>query len=478
VYTHTEDTIVAISSAPGGAVRGIVRLSGPEALVIADRLCVAAGSAACDGSSTAPGSSVLRDAAGFSVHTVELSAGGWQRAPGDVYVFRAPHSYTRQDLVELHTVGAAPWLDLIVERCIAWGARLAHPGEFTARAFLSGAMSLARAESVAVTIQARSDAQLRAAQRMGAADLTRDLNSWQDELTDLRALVEADMDFAEEPIDFIQPAELSARLGQLQLGLEALATTAQSRDAVETLPRVLLLGPPNAGKSTLFNRLSGVDRAIASAVAGTTRDILSACAVFGGIDVLLLDSAGIDDADDLIARISRERSTDAARSVDLVCYVHDAEQPPPADQARASLPAGVPVLAVANKIDLLAADEIRRPEALPVADALGYYPISARTGAGVAALRSGIAECLSAEHRAQDDVQLALSARQRAALAQTADALARCRSTADQTDDLLDVAEFLAADLREAADALAELTGAVTTEDLLGRIFGSFCIGK
>ncbi|HRX85356.1 MAG TPA: tRNA modification GTPase [Phycisphaerae bacterium] len=468
MYTSTDDTIVAISSAPGGAPRGIVRMSGPAAVAIADGLC-----------RLAPGST-LACAAGFTVHAGEIVFSDVHHAPVDVYLFRAPRSYTRQDLVELHTIGSPPLLDLIVERCLAAGARSALPGEFTARAFLAGALSLGEAEAVAATIHARSDVQLRAAQRMRTSHVAEDIAAWQDELAQLRSLVEADIDFAEEPIDFITPTELAARVGTLRARLLAILTATRAGERIDVLPRVLLMGLPNAGKSTLLNRLSGINRAIASAVAGTTRDLLTAPARFGDVEALLIDSAGWDDAPDELVSAATGQSETAARQADVVCLVVDAASPPePAALAKLLAQAAAPPLVIANKCDLLAAGQ-RRPERLPVPElaTAEFVWVSALTGEGMDALSHAVERRLASESHAGDEVTTALSARQRAALGEAAEALARCVATAEQADDLLDVAELIAVDLCEAQDALAELTGAVTTEDLLGRIFASFCIGK
>jgi len=421
-------------------------------------------------------------------------------ASADVYIFRAPHSYTRQDLVELHTVGSPPLLDMIVECCLTCGARLAHPGEFTARAFLGGAMSLPEAESVAATIQARSDDQLRAARQMARDHFTATLRSWQNDLADLRALVEADIDFAEEPIDFIDPTHLRQRAGALRDQLQTLIEASTDATQVDTLPRVLLYGSPNVGKSSLMNRLTVIDRAIASAVAGTTRDVLSAPATFDGIDAIILDSAGVDDSEDIVISEGRKRAIDAMQTANIVCQVIDARSDhqnraapvrkrtfadQPTENKEAKTPNNRAHIVVQNKIDLLTPTErkvvVRKSESTntpSIAPSTQTCCVSALTGEGIAELQSEIARHLTADTAAHDDTTLALSAHQRQALSQAMQALARCVEIAANADDLLDVAELIALELREAQEALAEITGAVTTEDLLGRIFSSFCIGK
>ena len=246
MYTSVHDTIVAVSSAPGHAPRGIVRLSGPDAIPIADHLF------------RADDARPLSESAGFTAHSGEVLFDDLHRVPATVYLFRKPHSYTRQDIVEFHTVGSPPVLEMMVERCLTGSARPAEPGEFTARAFLAGAMDLTEAEAVASTIRARSDAQLRAARRQMRGYLADQVRRWQDELADLLSLVVADIDFTEEPIDFISPKQLTIRLTHLQENLKGIMRTADSRERLDVLPYILLLGPPNAGKSTLLNTLSGM----------------------------------------------------------------------------------------------------------------------------------------------------------------------------------------------------------------------------
>jgi tRNA modification GTPase len=487
MYTDLDDTIVAISSAPGPAPRGIVRLSGPDALTIAASLVHLSDD------------TQLTDALGFTVHHGSLQVFEDATAPADVYVFRAPHSYTQQDLIELHTISSPPLLEMIVERCLEHGARLAHPGEFTARAFLGGAMSLPEAESVAATIQARSDDQLRAARRMARDHFTATLRAWQSDLADLRALVEADIDFAEEPIDFIDPAHLRERVNGLRDQLHTLIASSADAAQVDTLPRVLLFGPPNVGKSSLMNRLTGIDRAIASAVAGTTRDLLSAPTHFDGIEAIVLDSAGVDESEDIVITAGRTRAIEARETAQVVCQVIDAKtaiqnraapvrkrtEGQKAEVQSESTKADRTHLIVINKIDLQSPEErhqlgseFNAPDGNATNPSSLTCLVSALTGEGIRELQSAIADQLTADTSAGDDTTLALSAHQRQALSTAVQSLARCEEITITTDDLLDVAEFLALELREAQDALAELTGAVTTEDLLGRIFSSFCIGK
>lgn len=467
-YASVNDTIVAISSAPGGAARGIVRLSGPDAATIAAGLFRGAGG------------EDVESAAGFTSSEGVVTVSGRHVVPATLYFFRAPRSYTRQDTIEIHTVGSPPVLDMIVERCTAAGARLASPGEFTARAFLAGAMNLPEAEAVAAAIRATSDGQLRAARRMMSGHLSDEILRWREQLAELCALVEADIDFAEEPIDFISAGELAQRVERLRGGIDALIRSAARAERLDTLPHVLLLGAPNAGKSTLFNALTGFDRAIASAVAGTTRDILAEPVRVGRSEIMLLDGAGIDDDPDEILRHARQRALDAAAHVDLVCLVVDASNPVDTHSVRSlKASAGAATLILAAKSDAADPVEIReRCCRLSETGCGEVLVVSALTGTGLDELRTHIRGKLFDDGTAAEPAGTVLSARQRESLAQADAALRRCTETARETDSVLDVAELLAADLRDALDALAAITGAVTTEDILGRIFASFCIGK
>jgi tRNA modification GTPase len=471
MFKGIDDTIVAVSSPPGWAARGIVRLSGPEAIPIADGLFTAS-----DGVS-------LAQRAGFTrvMGTVRLEDGC--RVPAEVYLYRAPRSYTRQDCVEVHTIGSPPVLAMVLEAVQSAGARLAEPGEFTARAFLSGAMDLSRAEAVAAAIQARSDTQLRAARKLQEGELSRRIVAWRERLAGLLGLVEADIDFAEEPIEFITPAALRGQLSELAREIEDLQHQAESTERFEVLPTILLVGRPNAGKSCLMTALSGLDRAICSAVAGTTRDILSAPIKLGSIEAMLLDAAGLhDDADELI-RQAQQRVLSTAEHVDLLCLVVDlAEEPDEAAFHCLRSVRATPCVLAANKIDLLDHAESERRAARLVGTAppsvKGVYPVSALWGTGLDSLRQVMAEQLGDRDDLAEDKAIALSARHRRALQTAGAALARAVSEAKAIGATIDRADVLAFELREALDALGEIIGEVTTDDLLGTVFANFCIGK
>ncbi|UCG17851.1 MAG: GTP-binding protein [Phycisphaerales bacterium] len=372
---------------------------------------------------------------------------------------------------------------MVVDGARSAGARLAQPGEFTARAFLGGAMDLFQAEAVAATIAARSDRQLRAARKLQEGDLSRRITEWRARLMEVTALIEADIDFADEPIEFITPGALRSQLSGLAQQIEALRAGADAAERFDVLPTALLIGRPNAGKSSLMNALSGLDRAICSAVSGTTRDIVSAPIKLGTTEAMLLDAAGVHEDADALMREAQARVLSAAEHVDLLCLVIDVAAPPDmsAFDCLRSTPT-TPCVLVANKIDLL--DEETRDhrqtiltQAAP-ANVMSVCAVSATEGTGLDHLRDALAGQLGHRDDLAEEKSVVLSARQRGCLASASQALDRAIAEAEQIGETVDRAEVLALELREALDALGELIGAVTTEDLLSTIFASFCIGK
>lgn len=463
-YELLDDTIAAISSPPGRSRRGIVRVSGPRAFAVAEHLFRAGDgdplAARCGGTCV-----------NGSVRLTELGA----EAPAMALVFTAPHTYTGQDLVELHVAGSPPLLTMLLEALLAHGARSAHPGEFTARAYLNGRLDLTEAEAVATLIQARSDAELRAAERMLHGRLSTATRDLRERLADLLALVEAEIDFTEEPIDFISPPELQARVAEITAEIRSLLDHALSTERLEELPRILLVGAVNAGKSTLLNRLTGVPRAICSPLPGTTRDLLSAPMTLDGHEVLLIDSAGLFDAADPVDRAAVESTLAQIGRVDVVCHVIDASAPAVGSEEipRPLRDAGARVI-VLNKID--------RPAARAV-DA-GHVPservcrVSALTGDGCQELLRTLSDMVHGHDATDVATSLPLTARQRQSLVASAECLDRAGGICAGLDAVADAAELVAFELREAVAEIGRVAGEVTTEDLLGRVFGRFCIGK
>ena len=473
-----DKTIVALSSAAGQGPLGIVRLSGPDALTIVGEMIPQARDR-------------LTDVAGFRRVSCTIEPEEDLHLPAAIFVFRAPRSYTRQDMVEIHTVGSPVALEAVRCRCVALGALPAQAGEFTARAFVNGAMDLASAEAVAGVIRAQSDAQLRAARKMMDGGLARGIGDLRETLADLVALVEADIDFSEEPIDFIKPSELRAQIGDVVGRIDGLLAGAVSVERFDVLPRILLIGPPNAGKSSLLNRLSGTSRAICAAAAGTTRDVLTAPIRLGRGEALLLDTAGVDESEDEIIAMAREMALCEAERVDLLCVVLDATGLAGGGASIARFLAviesleSVAAVVAANKCDLLSADEERRAieriESLLSAsqrDVHSVCAVSALTGEGIETLRNVLADSLVDLADTTGGESILLAERQRTAITEARDALGRAIDLAAGAVETIDCADLLAFEIREALDHLGSVTGEVTTDDLRARVFARFCIGK
>lgn len=436
------DTIAAISSPAGAGVRGIVRLSGPRAWAIALETFRA------DEPGPLPTRPELR-AGRLRVDglrpTLEVMVALW---PG-------PRTYTGQELAEIHTPGAPPLVSLVLAHCLARGARRAEPGEFTLRAFLAGKLDLTRAEAVLGVIHARDPAQLDAALRQLAGGLAGPIEKARDRLLDVLAHLEANLDFADEPdVDLLGRAALAGELEGIAATIAGLSARLRDRDRPEATPRVVLVGPPNAGKSRLFNALLGSDRALVSPVAGTTRDYLSAPCDCDGLLVELIDTAGAEAADGPVeARAQALRDAEAARA-DLLLDCRSADVPPVADSLsdRARL-------IVWTKADLAPAPAVA-------------LATSAATGFGLIDLKRAVAATLRARD-AEADPLAATGARCREGLVLAGRAIESAAGAPAVGGD-----ELVAIDLRQAADELGKVVGAVVTDDILDRIFRRFCIGK
>jgi tRNA modification GTPase len=445
------DTIAAVATAPGRGAVGIVRLSGPQAFAIAQHM-------------TGPlpparhaALRVLRDAQGAALDE------------GLVLAFAQPDSYTGEDVVELQGHGGPLVLDLLVRAACALGARPARPGEFSERAFLNGRMDLAQAEAVADLINAATEQAARAAQRSLHGEFSTRVEALTEELIGLRIFIEGALDFSDEDVDWLGDAALHERLATLISHLhELLAAAAQGRRLREGLS-VALAGQPNVGKSTLLNRLAGADAAIVTEIPGTTRDVLRESVNLDGLPVTLVDTAGLRETDEPVERIGIERAWRAVNEAELVLFLVD-DRAGVTDDDRVllgRLPPVGEVVVVRNKCDLSG-----QPPERAVREGRVELRLAANTGAGLDALKLEIrrAAGLSATGESTFSARTRhVDALQRA-LACTSDADKRLREGA--------AAELAAEDLRLAQRALSEITGAFTTEDLLGRIFSQFCIGK
>jgi tRNA modification GTPase len=467
--TPANDTICAIATPRGEGGIGIVRLSGEKAVEIAAQL-VALRSG--------------RPLATVASHTLHLAdihdpTDSFQGPPLDealVAVMRAPRSYTGEDVVELHCHGGPLVLQAICEALIRAGARLAQPGEFTKRAFLNGRLDLSQAEAVLDTIRAKTAASLRMAQSQLRGALSRKIEAIRERLVGLLAHVEASIDFVEEDLSFISTAELVAGLTQAEEAIGHLVAHCREGRLLREGITAAIVGKPNVGKSSLLNALVKTDRAIVTPIPGTTRDVLEDTVSIRGIPVRIMDTAGIRETSDPVEQEGVRRSRMVQTQADLVLLVLDGSEPLTAeDYTLLAEPAGHPDqkrLVVANKMDLPSRANLTQLEAGGAG--LAVVKISAKTGEGLEELKDRIrALLLSPELEAREPV-LVSHLRHQQALERARQAVIATRSSVEQQA----AAELVALDLRAAIDALGEITGAVTTDDILDRIFREFCIGK
>lgn len=445
---YIKDTIVAAATPPGIGGVAVVRISGPDAERIAAQML---------GTLPAPRRAELRR---FS------DGDGTELDAGIALLFPGPNSYTGETVVELQGHGGPMVVAGIVDAIVALGARNAEPGEFSKRAFLNGKLDLAQAEAIADLVGSGTRQAARAALRSLSGAFSRAVESLQEQLTTLRLHVEAAIDFPEEEIDFLTDDALQARIDAAGASFEDLARTAEAGRVLRDGYRVVIIGRPNAGKSSLLNLLSGQEAAIVTDIAGTTRDILREQISIEGLAVELVDTAGLREDPDRVEAEGIRRARDAMRHADAVLWVQDATERAPGAHGE-QIPEDIPVIVVRNKIDLCGDQPGREKTAADT-----RVRLSALTGAGVDELRAAIKEL--AGYR--DLGEGAFTARRR-----QLDALARSRAHFDLGCRALTATrsgELLAEELRLAQQALGEITGELTSDDLLGRIFGEFCIGK
>ena len=449
--THS-DTIVAAATPPGRGGVGVVRVSGPKVPEIAATLV---------GELPEPRHAKLTSFLDNTGEAIDV---------GLMLFFPGPHSYTGEHVVELQGHGGPVVVERLVQRCVELGARRARPGEFTERAFHNDKIDLAQAEAVADLIDAGSQDAARAAMRSLQGEFSSMVQGLTDSLVDLRTYVEAAIDFPEEEVDFLGDSEVRERLATVRGHFDGVTAAAGQGRLLRDGLTVVLAGRPNSGKSSLLNRLAGYDAAIVTAIPGTTRDVLRERIDIDGLPLHVLDTAGLRDSDDVVEAEGVRRATAEMSRADRVLFVIDCGDDPQArafDEQRARLPGDVPVTLVFNKIDL--------GTGLPVSDTISGPPrvhVSARAGTGMDALRAHLKTSVSYQTAGNGSI----SARRR-----HLEALARARACVENAAAQLDqrrAGELVAEELRLAQQALDEITGVFTADDLLGRIFGSFCIGK
>jgi len=463
------DTIVAVASPSGEGGRAILRLSGERSFPLVRSLVRA---------KEARDAHRLKEPAPYTVARGELALPGWVvTLPVLVYLMPAPRSYTREDVAEMHLVGSPPVVLAALEACQERGARLAHPGEFTRRALLAGRITLSQAEAVLKVVDAQDEAAARSALQELAGSLGSRYAEVAERLFRLVAEVEAAIDFSQEDIELISARELTKALTEAQAEIESLLANARER-AVQDLPTALIFGRPNVGKSSLFNRLLEREAALVTPVPGTTRDAVEGILHLGDFRLRLLDGAGQSEGAGPLETRAAARTRELLTQADLVLHLIDGSQPlADEDRRLASLAATGPHLWVISKADLR-----RRLSAETLADVTGREPahhVSARSGQGLEELREAMRSAfLSGKAQAAGardaGAGFLLNARQRQALQRSASALVAARR--GLTEGLGE--EFVATDLWEALDALGEVTGERTSDDVLDAIFSHFCIGK
>ena len=456
-------TIAAVSTAAGLAGRAIVRLTGPKAIALAEGVFAANG---------AP----LSRRRGFTAANGTVATDALA-LPARAYVFVTPYSYTRQPLVELHLPGHPIAADMLLEALVARGALPAAPGEFTQRAFLSGRIDLSAAEAVADLIAATTDVQLRTARANASGALARLCRQWSEPLATALADVEASIDMAEEQLDLADPAALADNLDALADRMETAVAEAARPPTSAQIPIIALAGRPNAGKSSLLNALTGLDRAIVSSVAGTTRDVLTAPMRLGRGECLLADLAGsVTDAVGIDAE-AHAAAVEALATADLVVWVVDITRADEPAGRRPGRRTGESLL-VAAKADLLdAADVDARRRDLAGRTDLEVFAVSALRGDGLGVLRDRLAAGLEGL-TARPQSPYAMHDGQRRAVGEAVAADRRAVALLRPLAHLSDRAEWVAVELRAALAALGTLTGEAVGEAILARIFSRFCIGK
>ena len=440
------DTIVANATPPGRGGIGIVRISGPGTPAIATGMI---------GGLPVPRMATVAAFADAEGNTIDA---------GLALYFPAPNSYTGEHVLELHGHGGPVVMDLLVARAVELGARLARPGEFSERAFHNDKLDLVQAEAISDLISAGSAEAARAALRSLAGNFSREVRALADRITELRAYVEAAIDFPDEDAEFLAGEEVRGRLEAITGRFATIAETVRQGRALRDGLHVVIAGKPNAGKSSLLNALAGFDAAIVTEIPGTTRDLLRERIHVDGLPIHVVDTAGLRDSGDLIEMEGQRRARMEISRADLVLYVVDATRGLQTCET-SGLPASTATLLVWNKIDLPDAKKAPALEDRPT------IPVSALTGEGLPELR----EQLKAAAGYQSDTG-AWSARRR-----HLDALARAQSLFELAEARLGERasfELVAEELRQAHEALGEITGHVSSDALLGAVFATFCIGK
>lgn len=443
------DTIIAVATPPGRGGVGIVRLSGPQSYSIALKL----------NKEKKLEPRIARFCAFYSEKNELIDQ-------GLMLYFKAPHSFTGEDVVEIHAHGSPIVLDMLLKQAVALGARLARPGEFSERAFLNDKIDLTQAEAISDLILASSDTSVRMALKTLQGDFSKKINHLNKQIIYLRMFVEAAIDFPEEEIDFLNDGKVSSLLHAILEELNTIRSQANQGVILREGLSLVIAGRPNAGKSTLINCLAGRDVAIVTEVAGTTRDVMREHILLDDIPLHIVDTAGIRDSEDLIEKEGIKRAWQELKRADCVLLVVDANYPEHQEELikeiEQSLLTPIPIITVFNKIDLLA---------LPITTSGNTVSLSAKNGLGIDELKKLIKEVVGYQ---PNEGQFLARRRHLQALDDAKEVL----TTGQKQLTVHRAGELLAEDLRSAHQILGEITGEFSADDLLGSIFSSFCIGK
>lgn len=450
----TLDTIAAVATPPGRGGVGIIRVSGKACQTIAEKILQKP--------------LKVRDATYLPFHDLN----GNVLDQGIAILFKGPNSFTGEDVLELQGHGGPVILDMLLKEVLKAGARIAKPGEFSERAFLNDKLDLAQAEAIADLIESTSEQAARSAMRSLQGEFSNKVNALVESLIHLRIYVEAAIDFPEEEIDFLSDGKVQADLYSILDNIKKLKNEAQQGSILREGMTVVIAGKPNAGKSSLLNALAGKESAIVTEIAGTTRDVLREHIHIDGLPIHIIDTAGLRESEDTVERIGIERAWQEIEKADQIILVADASEirhfiPHEIDPAFTKFEQfKEKLMIVANKVDLTEELELSQSSEYKV------LPLSAKTGQGIEQLKNTLKDIVGFKQTSEGS----FIARRR-----HLDAIERALQYCENGKQQLEVyqaGELLADELRQAQNALSEITGEFTADDLLGRIFSSFCIGK
>ncbi|MCE2994716.1 MAG: tRNA uridine-5-carboxymethylaminomethyl(34) synthesis GTPase MnmE [Cyclobacteriaceae bacterium] len=449
-----DDTIIALATPPGISALAVIRLSGKNAIDITQRVF--------------KGKNLLQQ----PTHTVHLGGLGEKGRTIDevmVAIFKEPHSFTKENSVEISCHGSPVIVKEIIKLLMAQGARLAKPGEFTQRAFFNGRFDLAQAEAVADLIHAENDNARQAALNQMRGGFSKEIQHLREELIHFASLIELELDFGEEDVEFAKREDLKKLIQQIQVYLQSLIQSFDQGNVIKNGVPTVIAGKPNAGKSTLLNALLNEEKAIVSDIPGTTRDVIEDEVVIGGVNFRFMDTAGLRETADVVESIGVERTRERMKNASLILYLFDLSQTSLEEihgQEKELQSLGIPYLKIGNKIDQAKKEVI---EQLPN----DFILISASAKTNLSQLKDKIVSFFQIKEIKQGDV-VVTNMRHYQNLIQTNDALDRVLHGMDHGV----TGDFLAMDIRQSLHYLGEITGQITSDDLLANIFSKFCIGK